>query len=191
MSILAELAQIRVGYTYRGSLKSAVNGNVAVIQMKDANPQALTCLQQLSCIQLPQLPTQHLLQADDLIFRARGQSNQAWCVPSSALPTICIAPLIVIRIHKQQQLLPGYLEWFINLAQTQKKLRHMARGSVVPVVGVQALGKLEIILPSTQRQQDIVEVHQLHLQSQELEAKLAQKRHAYAEHALLVYACSH
>ncbi len=187
MITLDQLAQVGVGYTYRGSLRDAVDGDLAVIQMKDVNPSALAKPELLARIHLPNLLPRYRLQRGDLIFRARGLSNQAW-VFDSAMPAICIAPLLFIHIHDTTRLLPSYLQWFINLSKTQTKLARMARGVTIKMIGVQALSSLEIPVPQPANQQRIVDVFQLHLQSEQLEEKLAQKRREYTENALLQFA---
>ena len=184
---LAQLAQVCVGYTYRGSLKQSVEGDLAVIQMKDVNPEALAKPERLARIHLPQLLPRYRLQRGDLIFRARGLCNQAW-VFDSEMPAICIAPLLFIHLHDTTQVLPAYLQWFINLGQTQARLASMARGVAIKMIGVQALSRLEIPVPQVASQQRIVELYQLLQQSQELEGKLAQKRKEYTEQALLQFA---
>ena len=188
MTILADVAQARVGYTFRGSLKHADHGDIAVIQMKDITPQALNQSEGLARVSLRNLSPHYLLQNGDLIFRSRGLNNQAWVYNLDQVPTICIAPLIFIRILDQSQLLPSYLEWFINLEQTQMQIASMARGETIAMISVATLHSLEIVLPPLARQQKITEIHQLFRQSQVLEEKLAQKRLQYTQTALLQFA---
>jgi len=184
MNTLKQLAQVCVGYTYRGSLKNATKGDIAVIQMKDVNPEALARPELLARISLPKLLPRYLLQRGDLIFRARGLANQAWVVDSE-MPTICIAPLLFIHILQPALLLPGYLQWFINLNITQEQIARTAHGGAIRMINAHALAELSIPLPSIEVQQNIIQVDQLHRESQALEAKLREKRMAYTENALL------
>lgn len=187
MPMLADLAQVCVGYTYRGSLKRAASGELAVIQMKDVVPAALARPEQLARVTLPNLAARYLLQPGDLIFRARGMSNQAY-VFEHAIPAICIAPLIFIHITQPQRLLPAYLQWFINLRVTQAEIANRARGVAIKMIGVQALATLEIAVPEIAAQAKILEIHQLHQQSEELQQQLTLKRQQYTESALLQFA---
>jgi hypothetical protein len=187
MNTLAQLAQVCVGYTYRGSLKQATEGEIAVIQMKDVNPEALARPELLARISLPKLLPRYLLQRGDLVFRARGLVNHAW-VFDSDVPTICIAPLLFIHIFQPTQLLPSYLQWFINLDTTQAQINRMARGVAIKMINVQALSQLPIPLPSVEDQRKIIRLYQMFLESKALEAQLSQKRLAYTENALLAFA---
>ena len=181
---LAQLAQICVGYTYRGSLKNATEGDIAVIQMKDVNPEQLARPELLARISLPKLLPRYLLQRGDLIFRARGLANQAWVVESE-MPTICIAPLLFIHILQPEHLLPGYLQWFINLSSTQAQIAHLAHGKAIRMITAQALAQLSIPLPNIEAQHNIIHADQMYRESQALEAKLRATRVAYTEKALL------
>jgi restriction endonuclease S subunit len=93
-----------------------------------------------------------------------------------------------IRIHDQNRLLPTYLEWFINLNETQQMLARFSHVSRTRTVGTKALKDLEIVLPSRERQRKIVETHTLKMRIGELEAELRRKRLQYTENALLKYA---
>ncbi len=181
---LAQLAQISVGYTYRGSLRNATAGDIAVIQMKDVNPEALAKPELLARIRLPKLLPRYLLQPGDLIFRARGLANQAWVVENE-MPTICIAPLLFIHILQPALLLPRYLQWFINLSSTQAQIAHMAHGRAIRMITAQALAQLSIPLPNIDAQRNVIQIDQMHRESQALEANLRAKSTVYTENALL------
>ena len=186
---LEQLAQICVGYTYRGSLKNATEGDIAVLQMKDVNPEALARPELFARISLPKLLPRYLLQRGDLIFRARGLTNQAWVVESET-PTICIAPLLFIHILQPELLLPRYLQWFINLNSTQAQIALLAHGKAIRMITAQALAQLSIPLPSIEAQRSVIQADQLHRESQALEAKVRAKSAAYTEKALLHFVMS-
>ena len=181
---LEQLAQICVGYTYRGSLKNATAGDIAVIQMKDVNPEALARPELFARISLPKLLPRYLLQRGDLIFRARGLTNQAWVVESET-PTICIAPLLFIHILQPELLLPRYLQWFINLSSTQAQIALLAHGRDIRMITAHALAQLSIPLPNIEAQHNIIHADQMHRESQALEAKLRATRTALTEKTLL------
>jgi restriction endonuclease S subunit len=187
MPKLADLAQIRVGFTYRGSLKRATRGALAVVQMKDVNPHSLANLGNLARVTIPTLAQRYLLQQGDLIFRARGLANEAFVFDSTA-PAICIAPLLFIRIHDQQQLHPHFLQWQINLPSTQARIADSARGIAIKMISISALATLDITVPDFERQQHILGVDQLLGQSLILQRDLLEKRQQFVQKALLQFA---
>ncbi len=188
MKPLRELAEIRMGYTFRGSLKEASDGNTAILQMKDASPEGVLQAASFARTQIPHLSAHYLLRPGDLIFRSRGLQNTTVLIEQELERTVCIAPLMVIRVLPSQLLLPGYLHWFINLPETQERLNAFARGTVVRMISAESMEGLEIVVPPLERQQKIVAATELNQQIRVLEVKLAEKRQRYADEALLHYA---
>jgi hypothetical protein len=185
---LSDLAFVQVGHALRNSIPDERKGSIAMIQMRDAKPQSLAHPESLTRISLPRVPKRHLLQAGDLVFRARGATHHAWVITPPETPTICLAPLVRIHIHDQSCLLPAYLQWFINLNETQQTLARFSHVNRNHTVGTKALKDLEVVLPDIERQQKIVEAHALEVRIEELEAELRRKRLQYTENALLKYA---
>lgn len=188
MISLRDIAEIRMGYTFRGSLKEASSGNTAIIQMKDASPDGILQTESFARTELSQLSEHYFLRPGDLIFRSRGLQNTTAMIEQELERTICIAPLMFIRLLPQTPVLPGYLHWYINLASTQAKMSAYARGTTIRMIPAESMEGLEIILPSLERQHKIVAATELNRQIQALEARLAEKRQRYAEEALLQYA---
>lgn len=185
---LCNLAQVRAGYTFRHSLKGASQGNTAVIQTKDATPQALAQSSTLARVDLPKPSPDYLLQEGDLIFRSRGLLHQALALPGPVARTVCAAPLLFIRIKPQCELLPGYLAWYINLAATQAQIGNLTNNDAFRTVKASALASLPIILPTLARQRTIVDMHALHEESCALALALSEKRLLHMETTLLRYA---
>lgn len=185
---LMDIADIRMGYTYRGSLKQTTSGKLSTIQLKDATPEGILPHNALARINFDNLPEHYLLRQGDLIFRARGTVNNAILIKHDIEQTICIAPLMVIRLQKQETILPAYLQWFINLPTTQTKLTSFARGTRIRMIPVRAMVNLKIVLPSLERQQKIMEIVTMNEQYNILEKQLAEKRALYTNESLLRYA---
>lgn len=190
MKKLNDIAEIRMGYTFRGSLKQAATGNTSAIQMKDATPEGLQQPDAFARVELENLPEHYLLLPGDLIFRSRGMVNTTVLIEQPMPRTICIAPLMFIRLHQKQEVMPNYLQWFINLPATQKRLNSFARGTTIRMIPAEAMEKLDIVLPPMERQGKIMEIAELDRQGRILQAKLAEKRQLYTDETLLRYAKS-
>ena len=185
---LRDIAEIRMGYTFRGSLKESTEGNTAIIQMKDASQEGVGQVGQFARAQLEQFPEHYLLRPGDLIFRSRGLVNTTALINGPLERTICIAPLMFIRVTATDITLPSYLQWFINLTHTQEKMSAYARGTIVRMISAESMAGLEVVLPSLERQTNIIATIELNQQILALEATLADKRKRYTEEALLQYA---
>ncbi|MEN9864654.1 MAG: hypothetical protein RL748_244 [Pseudomonadota bacterium] len=177
-----------MGYTYRGSLKDCTEGNTAIIQMKDASAAGVEQVDQFARAQLADFKAHYLLRPGDLIFRSRGLTNTCALITKPLARTICIAPLMFIRVNRPDLISPAYLHWYINLPDTQQTIATFARGEVVRMISTTAMGTLEVLLPPLVRQQEIIAVTETARQIAALEAELIVKRKQYSEQALLRYA---
>jgi Type I restriction modification DNA specificity domain len=185
---LRELAEIRMGYTFRSSLKECTQGNTAVLQMRDASEEGVAQPTQFARVDIADLPAHYLLVPGDLIFRSRGLVNTTALITQPWEPTICIAPLMFIRITRADLVLPAYMQWFINLASTQKQIDTYARGSTVRMIPAESMKGLEIVLPGLEVQQKIVDTVVLNQEIQAVSSELASKTKQHLEHTLLQYA---
>lgn len=177
-----------MGYTFRGSLKESTQGNTAIIQMKDASQEGVAQISQFARAQLEQLPEHYLLRPGDLIFRSRGLVNTTALICGPLERTICIAPLMFIRVTATDTTLPAYLQWFINLATTQETMSAYARGTIVRMISAESMAGLEVVLPPLERQAKIIATIELNQQILALETTLANRRKSYTEEALLQFA---
>jgi hypothetical protein len=177
-----------MGYTFRGSLKNAASGNTAIIQMKDASEEGVLQTVAFARTQIDNFPAHYLLCPGDLIFRSRGLNTTTILIEQTMEQTICIAPLMFIRVLPNQLVLPAYLHWFINLATTQQKMNAYARGTTIRMISAESMEGLELVLPTLAKQHEIVAAAELNRQIMANEAQLAEKRQRYTEETLLRYA---
>ncbi|MEN9867293.1 MAG: hypothetical protein RL748_2883 [Pseudomonadota bacterium] len=157
MILLDDIATIHSGYTYRGSLKDANSGNVQIIQMGDAWPDSIGQAWRFPWISLKKMPRHFPLRNGDLIFRARGLNNITVLLENPPGLTICNAPLMFIRMRPRQQVLPAYLQWYLNLAPTQKLIEAGATGEKIRIISSQTMRALPVPLPTMAIQQAIVD----------------------------------
>ena len=146
MMKLRDLAEIHMGYTFRGSLKESTQGNTAILQMRDASQEGVAQPAQFARAEIANFPAHYLLGPGDLIFRSRGLTNTVALITQPLTHTICIAPLMFIRITEPDAILPAYLQWFINLASTQEQISTYARGATVRMIPAESMQGLIIVL---------------------------------------------
>lgn len=182
--VLADIADVRMGYSFRSRLEGDAGGDVAVIQMKDIDDTNLLHPEGLVRIRMPDLKERHLVQAGDLLFRSRGVTNSAALVGGGLGRAVLAAPMLLIR-PKAELVEPAYLQWYINHPSTQAMLAGQAAGTAVKMIGKGALDHLKVVLPPRDNQQRIVEVAQLALREAALLEKLRGRRKALLDGILL------
>jgi hypothetical protein len=180
--ILAQLAEVQMGYAFRSRLEHDPQGTVAVIQMKDIDDANLLHVEQALRVALPQGKTRHLLRGGDLLFRSRGRSNGVALVAQGIGPSVLSAPMLLIRPHK---VLPAYLCWYLNAPATQAQLSALSEGTSVRMISAEALKALDVPLPSPAVQQRIVQAAALADREQSLMARIATLRQRLTDHILM------
>jgi hypothetical protein len=181
---LADIAEVRMGYSFRSRLETDTEGDVAVIQMKDIDDANLLHPERLVRIQMPDLKERHLVQAGDLLFRSRGATNSAALVGGGLGRAVLAAPMLLIR-PQAEVVEPAYLQWFINHPSTQATLAGQAAGTAVKMIGKGVLDQLKVMLPPLKKQRQIVEIAQLVSREASLLEKLRERRKALLERILL------
>jgi len=181
---LAEVAEIRMGYTFRSRLEPEMGGDVAVIQMKDIDDSNLLHPENLIRIQMPELKDKHLVQEGDLMFKSRGVSNAASLVAGNLGRTVLAAPMMLIRADADK-VDAAYLQWFINQPSIQKILSAQAAGTAVKMISKAALEQLGIAVPPLESQRRIVEIGRFASLEARITTELMDRRKVLIERILM------
>ncbi|SPD63248.1 conserved protein of unknown function [Cupriavidus taiwanensis] len=181
---LADLAEVRMGYSFRSRLEPLLAGDVSVIQMKDIDDADLFRPEGLARIAMPELRERHFVMEGDLLFRSRGGSNSAALVAAPLGRTVLAAPMMLIRPYSPG-IMPAYLQWFINLPATQSVLASQAAGTAVKMIGKAVLEELAVAVPPLAVQQKIVEIGRLAAAEARLATMLLERRKALTDKLLM------
>lgn len=184
---LKQLASIQMGYPFRSRLERNEEGNVGVIQMKDIDEHSQLRTEDLVRVLMPDVKEHHLVLPQDIVFRSRGYTTTSALIHQDPGAAILAAPLLRIRV-KKRQVLPSYLNWYINQPTAQAYLTSRAKGTSVPMISKHAVEEMEIVVPPLERQKKIVELATLASSEQRLLKKLAEKRNKYMRGILMQFA---
>lgn len=181
---LKEIASVQMGHSFRSKLEPDPNGNISVIQMKDLTEDNRMNDQELVQIDMQDLKQHHRVKLNDLAFRSRGQTNTAALIDQVPNDAVIAAPLLRIRVENNS-IMPAYLCWFINQPSSQAVLQSKATGTAVRMIGKPAVEELEVIIPSLNLQQKIIEIYQLSTDEQKLIKALAKKKEVLIDAILM------
>lgn len=185
---IKELATVQMGYSFRSRLEAAEDGGVAVILMKDLLDDNTVGCDGLVRINMEAMKDHHLAQRGDLVFRSRGSVTTAAVLLEDPGKAVVAAPLLRIRVTKPEKVLPEYLNWYISQRDAQIFLTSRAKGTVQKMISKQAIEDLEVVLPSLEKQKNIVELATLSAREQTLLHALADKREQYISTVLMQFA---
>jgi restriction endonuclease S subunit len=173
-SELDNLAQIRSGYPFRGSVRHDPAGDIRVLQIRDLRQSKTLTAEALSQVMTPDNHSAHLLKPDDIVMPARGDHRKA--VPFTlAEPTIPSSHLHTVRVISSN-VLPGYLCWALNQPEPQHAMKNEARGTAMPLLTRRSLSTIKIPVPTLTTQRRIVELHELWQREQALTQQLLTNR---------------
>ena len=168
---LRDLAEVRAGHPFRGSVPVADDGNAQVIQMRDVAPDGSVAWPALVRTRVAAHKSARLpdwLQDGDVLFAARGGRNYAVCLAQVPAATVCAQYFFVLRL-RTDRVRPDFLAWHINRAPSQRYLMGLAEGSDQLSIRRAVLEALPVAVPDLAHQQRLVE----------LAAAITQERRAF------------
>ena len=184
---LNKIATVQTGYSFRSRLASIDTGTLAVIQMKDLSDANLVKCDKLAKVDMELPKEHHLVKQGDIIFRSRGLTTSSAILTDDPGSAVLAAPLLRIRVTSNQ-VMPEYLNWYINQPPAQSYLTSCAEGTALKMISKQSLDQLEVDVPSLDRQRLIFELAQLAEEEQRIMLKLVDKKAQYFSSTLLKFA---
>jgi restriction endonuclease S subunit len=181
---LPDIADTRMGYSFRGRIEPHSEGELGVIQMKDIDEHSVLHPETVVRVLFPGNVRQHFVHKGDLIFRSRGQTYSAALVTREPLSSVVASPMMLIR-PRREIVDPAYLRWFLNQQTTHKSLESVAAGTAVKMISKAELGKLQVPVPPLDTQRKIVEIAELMEREAMLSAQAARLRQQLIETTLM------
>lgn len=179
---LAEIADIRQGYSVRKAVKPVPGGTHGILQLRDFND-ARTNVDVPGMVRFSPGPVAAVneLQAGDVIFLAKGARNFAFAPPALPPHTLAANYFFIIRSEKHKAL-PEYIVWFLNRPETHDHLVRYSGGGVhMPVIRKGILASLEVPMPPITVQRTITGLDALVQHEQALHRALTEKRKAICD----------
>ncbi len=117
----------------------------------------------------------HLLRNGDILFAAKGTKNFAACYEFENTRAVASTSFFVIRLQSEE-ILPGYLTWFLNHPDTQHLLKGKAIGTSIASISKAVLEELEITIPGIHKQKLVLKIQNLRNREKELKQQIENLR---------------
>lgn len=153
--ILQDLAFVSAGYPLRGAVDALPTGDVAVIQMRNVDPDSGIDWAQARRVTLPSKRETSFLSPGEIIFTTRGARNLALALDVIPGKAVCSPHFFVIRVKNPVRLTPEFLAWQMNQLPAQQHFQREATGSHILNIRREAIENLPLAIPSLARQQAI------------------------------------
>lgn len=176
MRKLGEIAEIRTGYPFRGRIERAERGGCRLVQMGDVRAETGEVGNRLGHVEAPANWEKHVLNYADVLFVGRGTRNEAATFVGRTGDVIAAPHLFVLGARSQYLAFPDYLTWFLNLPETQERIRALRSGSGVPFIPMEAFAQLPVPVPSIEMQNHVAGINRLCRQEQNLLEQIRERR---------------
>lgn len=158
---LEGIAEVGTGYSFRGAAEAGGCSEALLIQIKDIQEGPLT-----SCASLPYANVElskvtRSLKEGDLLVPLRGERHAAmlFCKGAETRPVVTTNQVAVITPDREQ-VMPDFLLWYLNSEEFRAVVSRLKSGVTILALTVSTLKKMRIALPSLERQQEVVKIHQ-------------------------------
>lgn len=179
---LKAVAEIQIGYPFRGRIEFDPCGTVPVVQLRnfDADfnlgPSPILRVKQLAGAE------RYALRSGQVLFASKGERTFACAVTDELVGAIPASYFFVLHL-RTTIFLPEYLAWYINQPAARTFLRSQAqRGTYMPVIPKSVFETLPIHVPPIETQRSIVALDRLQRREKMLRQQLEE------EHAKLIAA---
>lgn len=187
---LSDIADIRLGHPFRGTVKQYDNGDVNVVQVRDTEPTGE--INQYTMVEtvLKTKKQPDWLQNGDVLFVAKGAKHYSVLVEQVLERTVCSPHFFVVRIKAELKdvILPDFLCWQLNQQPAQRYFKATAEGSMYLSIRRQVLENVPIKVLTLEKQKQLTAMHRCGVKEQKVLQKLIENRQqqleAIAMHAL-------
>jgi restriction endonuclease S subunit len=170
---IADIAEVRAGYPFRGRVLPDPGGNARVIQIRDLDSEGRISIDKLVRVKAANVDN-YRLRDGDVLFLARGERRFAIPIPEQADDFIAASYFFVLRPGRDVE--AAYLIWAVNQPDFQESMRAFVKGGTLPQITKTDLLSLPIEVPLLATQRQIVVVHELMEQERQLSEALNEKR---------------
>ena len=158
---LKQIASINAGYPFRGKIPEVAASGVVAVQMKNITAQ--NEIHWASCIhtKLSGKREPNYLQAGDILVAARGNHYYAVLIHEemfqARIQAVAAPHFFVIRL-RSDNVLPGYLTWFLNQRPCQSYLEQNAEGTLTKSIRRSVLEDVTIAVPELSKQRTLIDL---------------------------------
>lgn len=187
---LCDIADIRLGHPFRGTVKQYDKGGVHVVQVRDTEPTGEINRYTMVETVLNTKKQPDWLQNGDVLFVAKGAKHYSVLVEQVLERTVCSPHFFLVRLKPafKDVIAPDFLCWQLNQQPAQRYFKATAEGSMYLSIRRQVLENVPIKVLKFEKQKQLSAMHRCGVKEQKVLQKLIKNRQqqleAIAIHAL-------
>ncbi len=176
---------IASGYSFRGKIKSSLNGDLRVVQLKDMENDYSNIGDDCTYIDGSDIKEKYYLEVGDILFISKGANNFATVYDfKDGVATVASSVFYVIKVDATKAN-PYYVAWYINKKRVQQYFTTHASGTYSLSINKEVVEDIPLLLPSLEVQGKISRVAELAKKEQYIYNDLREKRNKLLEVQLL------
>jgi restriction endonuclease S subunit len=182
---LGDIADIKSGLTLRGPNAARPTSQLGLhyLRISDLTKDGRVALGNVGRIHVsPESIETHRLRRNDVVLANRGNRLTS-ALFDKQFDAVAGSQFYVLRV-RDQNVLPEFLRWFLNLDTTTAFLAAKSTGSYIKSLPVGELRTLPIPIPSLETQRIIVAVAELRIREKKLIARLENLRETLLQQTL-------
>ena len=180
---LSDIADIRLGHPFRGTVKQYDNGDVNVVQVRDTEPTGE--INQYTMVEtvLNTKKQPDWLQNGDVLFVAKGAKHYSVLVEQVLERTVCSPHFFVVRLKPEFKdvIVPDFLCWQLNQQPAQRYFKATAEGSMCLSILRQVLENAPIKVLKFEKQKQLAAMYRCSVKEQKILQKLIENRQKQLE----------
>ena len=177
-TMLCNIADIRPGYPFRGSIISIPSATTYAVQVRDINEFGAIDTEQLITTELTGKKQPDYLKEGDILFVAKGAKHFATYVQQVPEQSVCSPHFFIVRIQPQykDKVLAEFINWQLNQSFSQRYFINSAEGSLYVSIRRKILEDTPITVPPLVTQQRIISLYRAAVSEQKVLQQLIVNR---------------
>mgnify|MGYP003385985100 FL=1 len=175
---LSDIADIRSGHPFRGSIEPDIKGDVHVVQVRNTKATGEIIQDEVIKTTLTSKKQPDWLKSGDILFVAKGAKHYSALVEDLPKQTVCSPHFFLVRIKPafKELVTPEFICWQLNQLPSQRYFQTTAEGSLYLSVRRQILEYVPITMLSIEKQRQLTAMHRCAVKEQKVLQQLIENR---------------
>lgn len=175
---LSDIADIRSGHPFRGSIEPDIKGDVHVVQVRNTKATGEIIQDEVIKTTLTSKKQPDWLKSGDILFVAKGAKHYSALVEDLPKQTVCSPHFFLVRIKPafKELVTPEFICWQLNQLPAQRYFQTTAEGSLYLSVRRQILEYVPITMLPIEKQSQLTAMHRCAVKEQKVLQQLIENR---------------
>jgi hypothetical protein len=175
---LSDIAVVRSGHPFRGSIETDIKGDVHVVQVRNTKATGEIVQDEIIKTTLTGKKKPDWLKSGDILFVAKGAKHYSALVEDVPKQTVCSPHFFLVRIKPafKELVTPAFICWQLNQLPAQRYFQTTAEGSLYLSVRRQILEYAPITMLPIEKQRQLTALHRCGVKEQKVLQELIDNR---------------